>query len=255
MTTNSEMNEFQWIANSISAPIPDTPLVSWLWWITAAIPKAVSSFEHMLSCNVWSYILYIIQCIVMLYNLLESFVIYHYMHVYTHIHHHTVCIYIYTCAQIHISKYANATPNISKFHDTQCVNERWFLGNFSGPCQSRLALDQSNTWPSGTFISKTFKKPVELFFPIQKGVFYIFFSEEVADQCNIIPLLLCREKVCTKKIPMVYAFLFSSRHHSCTSVAVQALPKCNLSVHSYLGKPPTKPHANKKTAQWLQDVS
>lgn len=45
-------------------------------------------------------------------------------------------------------------------------------------------------------------------------------------------------KLCTKKIPMVSEFLMSSRHHSCTSVAVPALPTCNLSVHSYLGKPP-----------------
>lgn len=107
------------------------------------------------------------------------------------------------------------------------------------------------------FLSKTFKKWVELFFPIQKGVFYVFFSEEVADQCNIIPLLLCRAKYALKKYPWYLSFLLSSRHHSCTSVAVPALPTCNLSVHSYLGKPP-RSHAKKSlgdfkmSAKWIQ---
>lgn len=64
-------------------------------------------------------------------------------------------------------------------------------------------------------------------------------------------------KVCTKKIPKVSEFLLSSRHHSCTSVAVPALPTCNLSVHSYLGKPP-RSHTKKSlgdfkmSAKWIQ---
>lgn len=192
----------------------------------------------------------------MLYNILESFMIYHYMHVYTHIHHHTVCIYIYTYAQIHISKYANATPNISKFHDNQCVNERRFLGHFSGPCQSRLALDQSNTWPSGTFFKAKPSRSGLSCFSFTKGSFLCFFSEEVADQCNIIPLLLCRANYAPKNTHGIWVFdelQTSQLYVSCSAGSSDVQPFCSFLPRKTTEKLHKKSLGDfKMSAKWIR---
>lgn len=115
----------------------------------------------------------------MLYNILESFMIYHYMHVYTHIHHHTVCIYIY----IHMRKFIfqNMQMQLQTFPNSTTINV-WMNGGFWAISQVHASLAWLLTNPTldpqELFLKQNLQEVGWVVFPLQKGVFYVFFLKK-----------------------------------------------------------------------------
>ena len=192
----------------------------------------------------------------MLYNILESFVIYHYMHVYTHIHHHTVCVYIY----IHVRKFIfHMQMQLQRFPNSTTINV-WMNGGFWAISQVHASLAWLLTNPTldpqELFLSKTFKKRVELFFSYTKGVFFIFFLKKW--QINAISYLCysAEQSMHQKNTQGIWVFVelqTSQLYVSCSAGSSEVQPFCSFLPRKTTEKPRKKSLGDfKMSAKWIQ---
>ena len=106
------------------------------------------------------------------------------------------------------------------------------------------------------FLSKSFKKPVELFFPIQKGVFYIFFLKKW--QINAISYLgySAEQSMHQKDTHGIWVFdelQTSQLYVSCSAGSSDVQPFCSFLPRKTTEKPHKKSLGDfKMSAKWIQ---